>query len=122
VHWGWPPVDRPLVALDRSPVSHVRSARTATLIMHGASDKRVPPSQSRELYEGLRLQPDLPVELVLFPNEEHGYVEAPHRLEATRRALDWFTTHLELPAPKAPAKSSGAKKAEKGREAAHHAR
>jgi dipeptidyl aminopeptidase/acylaminoacyl peptidase len=90
--------------------------------MHGASDKRVPPSQSRELYEGLRLQADLPVELVLFPNEEHGYVEAPHRLEATRRALDWFTTHLELPAPKAPAKSSGAKKPEKGREAAHHAR
>jgi dipeptidyl aminopeptidase/acylaminoacyl peptidase len=121
VHWGWSPVDRPLVAFDRSPVSHVRNGRTPTLIMHGASDKRVHPSQSRELYEGLRLQPDLPVELVLFPNEEHGYVEAPHRLEACRRALDWFTTHLALPAPKAAAKTAGAAKPEKSREAAHHA-
>ncbi len=122
VHWGWFPVDRPLVAFDRSPVSHVRNGRTPTLIMHGAADKRVHPTQARELYEGLKLQAGLPLELVIFPREEHGYVEAPHRLEACRRAIDWMTTYLSLDAPPAAAKLSGSKSARTTeRESAHHA-
>jgi len=123
VHFGWFPVDRPLIAYDRSPISHVRGARTPTLIMHGGADKRVHPTQSRELYEGLRLQKGLPVELVIFPREEHGYVEAPHRLEACRRAIDWLTKYLSLDAPVAAPKPSGSKNAgSTERKSAHHAR
>ncbi len=96
VHWGWFPVDRPAMAMDRSPVSWVRGSRTATLIMHGAEDPRVPAAQSRELYNGLSLNEDLPLEFVLFPREGHGYREAPHRLEACRRALAWMVEHLQL--------------------------
>ena len=96
VHWGWFPVDRPLIAMDRSPVSWVRGSTTATLIMHGKSDPRVPPSQSLELYRGLLLNEDLPVEMVLFPHEGHGYRESAHRLEAGRRALAWLEQYLEL--------------------------
>ncbi|MFN0150012.1 MAG: S9 family peptidase [bacterium] len=122
VHWGWFPVDRPLIAFDRSPVSHVRNGRTPTLIMHGASDKRVHPTQSLELYEGLKLQKGLPVEFVMFPREEHGYVEAPHRLEACRRAVDWMTKYLALDAPPAAANARGSKGAGTAeRESAHHA-
>lgn len=123
VHWGWFPVDRPLVAYDRSPVTHVRSGRTPTLILHGAADKRVHPTQARELYEGLKLQKSVPVELVLFPREEHGYAEAPHRLEACRRATDWLTKYLSLDAPPAAPKTSGLSSAgAKEHESAHHAR
>jgi dipeptidyl aminopeptidase/acylaminoacyl peptidase len=96
VHWGWFPADRPMLAMDRSPVSWVRGSRTPTLIMHGKDDPRVPAAQSRELYQGLLLNDGLPVELVLFPREGHGYREAPHRLEACRRALAWMETHLGL--------------------------
>lgn len=96
VHWGWFPVDRPSMAMDRSPVSWVRGSRTATLIMHGAEDPRVPAAQGRELYNGLSLNDGLPLEFVLFPREGHGYREAPHRLEACRRALAWMVEYLEL--------------------------
>jgi dipeptidyl aminopeptidase/acylaminoacyl peptidase len=96
VHWGWFPVDRPLLAMDRSPVTWVRGSTTATLIMHGKADPRVPAAQSRELYNGLRLNEDLDVEFVLFPREGHGYRESPHRLEACRRALAWMVQHLGL--------------------------
>ena len=96
VHWGWFPADRPLLVMDRSPVTWVQGSQTATLIMHGKADPRVPAAQSRELYQGLRLNPDLPVELVLLPREKHGYREAPHRLEACRRALGWMVRHLGL--------------------------
>jgi len=99
VHWGWFPVDRPLIAMDRSPVSWVRGSTTPTLIMHGKTDPRVPPSQSLELYRGLRLNESLPVEMVLFPREGHGYRESAHRLEAGRRALAWLVQYLELETP-----------------------
>lgn len=102
VHWGFFPVDRPFLAVDRSPVTWVRQSRTATLIMHGEKDPRVAWAQSRELYQGLRLNPDLPVEFVTFPREGHGYREAPHRLEACRRALEWLVVHLGLSAPETP--------------------
>lgn len=96
VHWGFFPPDRPLLSMDRSPVTWVRGSRTATLIMHGGADPRVPPAQSHELYQGMKLNVDLPLELVIFPREGHGYREAPHRLEACRRALAWMVEHLEL--------------------------
>ena len=77
----------------------MRGSTTPTLIMHGKSDPRVPPSQSLELYQGLLLNDGLPVEMVLFPREAHGYRESAHRLEACRRALAWLEKYLGLEAP-----------------------
>ncbi|MDX1642272.1 MAG: S9 family peptidase, partial [Balneolaceae bacterium] len=52
--WDW--------FLRRSPIYHVSNAQTPILIMHGAEDTRVHPSQSLELYRHLKVRkPDLPV-------------------------------------------------------------
>ena len=58
----------------RSPLTHIRNARTPTLILHGADDNIVPASQSYELFRALKDQ-GVPTELVIYPREPHGFRE-----------------------------------------------
>ena len=84
-----------------SAMTFIKQAKTPTLILHGASDVRVPPSQAQELYMGLRKN-GVPVEMVLFPREPHGLQEPRHRLDKMRREYAWFSKYVlgvEIPEP-----------------------
>lgn len=97
-----------------SAMTFIKQAKTPTLILHGGSDTRVPPSQAQELYMGLRKN-NVPVEMVLFPREPHGLQEPRHRLDKMRREYAWFSKHvlgIEVPAP-APATDSERKPEER---------
>jgi dipeptidyl aminopeptidase/acylaminoacyl peptidase len=88
-----------------SAMTFIKEAKTPTLILHGGSDTRVPPSQAQELYMGLRKN-GVPVEMVVFPREPHGLQEPRHRLDKMRREYAWFSKYVlgvEVPEPK-PAK------------------
>jgi dipeptidyl aminopeptidase/acylaminoacyl peptidase len=88
-----------------SAMTFIKQAKTPTLILHGGSDTRVPPSQAQELYMGLRKN-GVPVEMVVFPREPHGLQEPRHRLDKMRREYAWFSKYVlgvEVPEPK-PAK------------------
>lgn len=76
-----------------SPLSASRGARTPTLILHGAGDERVPPSQATELHRALQHE-GVAVELVTYPRSGHGVRERAHRLDLFRRQLDWLERHL----------------------------
>ncbi|WP_234567752.1 S9 family peptidase [Rhodohalobacter sp. 614A] len=85
--WDW--------FLQRSPIFHVENAQTPILIMHGAEDPRVHPSQSLELYRHLKVRkPNLPVRLVYYPGEGHGNRRASAKLDYSYRMLQWFDTYL----------------------------
>ena len=89
----------------RSAMTFIKQAKTPTLILHGAEDKRVPVGQAQELYMGLRKN-GVPVELVFFPREPHGLQEPRHQLDKMRREYAWHSKYVlgvEEPAPK-PAK------------------
>jgi len=79
---------------ERSPMAHIRNARTPTLIAHGTKDLRVPVSQSHELYRGLEMR-KVPVELVLYPREPHGLLERAHQLDYMKRALEWYDRYVK---------------------------
>ncbi|MDR9364674.1 MAG: S9 family peptidase [Balneolaceae bacterium] len=86
-NWNW--------FLDRSPIYHVANAQTPLLIMHGAEDTRVHPSQSLELYRHLKVRkPTLPLRLVYYPGEGHGNSRAASKLDYSYRMLRWFDTYL----------------------------
>jgi dipeptidyl aminopeptidase/acylaminoacyl peptidase len=94
VHWNlWPYDDYPLV-WDRSPMAHVADAKTATLIVHGADDSRVPPEQANELYRALRHK-KVQTQVVYYPREGHGLYERAHQIDFANRFLDWFDTHVK---------------------------
>ena len=122
VHSGKWPWDDWQAMLEVSPIYHVDKANTPLLIMHGAEDTRVAPSQSYELYRSLKVRkPDVPVRLVLYPGEGHGNQKAAARYDYNLRMMRWFDTYLktgdrdaELPSsrPVLPEGTTGASKSE----------
>jgi dipeptidyl aminopeptidase/acylaminoacyl peptidase len=76
-----------------SPIYHVKGVTTPTLVLHGAEDERVPPSQGREFYRALRRQ-GVPTEMVLYPHMGHGPSEPKQAIDLTTRTLDWSDEHL----------------------------
>ncbi|WP_260482919.1 S9 family peptidase [Sphingomicrobium flavum] len=90
--WPW---DNWQKMLEVSPIYHVDKAETPILIMHGAEDTRVAPSQSYELYRSIKVRkPDTPVRLVLYPGEGHGNSAAAARYDYNVRMMEWFDTYL----------------------------
>ncbi|QIG53711.1 S9 family peptidase [Altererythrobacter sp. BO-6] len=111
--WPWEEWDH---LMERSPITHVDKAETPLLIMHGAEDTRVSPTQSYELYRHMKTRkPGTPVRLVLFPGEGHGNRKAAARYDYNLRMMEWFDTYLKtgnrkakMPAPR-PTLADGAK-------------
>jgi dipeptidyl aminopeptidase/acylaminoacyl peptidase len=76
-----------------SAMTFIKKAKTPTLILHGAEDKRVPVGQAQELYMGLRKN-GVAAELVFYPREGHGLREPRHQLDKMRREYAWFSRHV----------------------------
>ncbi len=91
--WPWDDWQK---MLEVSPIYHVDKADTPLLILHGADDPRVAPSQSYELYRSMKVRkPDVPVRLVLYPGEGHGNRKAAARYDYNLRMMRWFDTYLK---------------------------
>jgi len=80
--------------LARSPIYHAGEAETPLLILHGAEDTRVHPSQSMEMYRHLKTRTDTPVRLVFYPGEGHGNRRATAQLDYNIRLMRWFDQFL----------------------------
>ncbi len=93
VHWNLWPWENMDLAWERSPMAHLKGAKTATLIVHGESDTRVPPGQAMELYRGLR-HFDIPTEIALYPREGHGLSERAHQLDFAERFVAFFEKYV----------------------------
>lgn len=94
VHWNLWPYDDFELAWARSPMAHVGKSKTATLVVHGESDTRVPPEQTTELYRGLRHFNDK-TEILLYPREGHGLSEKAHQRHFAKKFVEWFDTHVK---------------------------
>jgi dipeptidyl aminopeptidase/acylaminoacyl peptidase len=78
---------------DRSPLTHASKIRAPLLVLQGESDPRVPRSEADQLVKGLK-DGGKPHEYHVYPGEGHGFRVTENRIDALRRALDWFDRHL----------------------------
>lgn len=81
-----------------SPLAHVEKATTPTLFMQGADDERCPKCQSEELFVSLARAGETPVELVLYPGEDHHFLGEGRpsvREDAATRIIDWVGAHVD---------------------------
>ncbi len=92
---GERPWDGRKLFVDRSPVYNADAIETPLLLLHGLADDNVPPGESRQLFTALCIQ-DRPVEMVLFPGENHG-IAGSFSVFVQQRAmmLDWFDRWLK---------------------------
>lgn len=84
----WPEAEQ--LYRDRSPINHLDRLNTPMLILQGLQDKVVPPDQAFSLADAVRSQ-GLPVALVTFEEEGHGF----RSLAARRAALEAKVSFLE---------------------------
>ena len=74
----------------RSPINHLESLSTPMLILQGLDDKVVPPNQAEQMAQAVR-QAGLPVALVMFDGEGHGF----RTMAARRQSLESQVSFLE---------------------------
>ena len=87
------PNEQPEVYRERSAISFAKHVTTPTLIIHGEKDPCVPVNQAYAFYHALREQ-SVPVELVVYPREGHGFLERDHIADWVGRMIHWMTTYL----------------------------
>ncbi len=90
---GDDPADDPAIYEKTSPMSHVKKAKTPTLIQHGENDRRVPIPNAYELRQGLEDR-GVPVRMVVYKGFGHG-ISKPKAMRAVmRHNLEWFGHYL----------------------------
>jgi dipeptidyl aminopeptidase/acylaminoacyl peptidase len=83
----------PVVYAKSSAINFIDKIKTPTLVVVGDRDGECPAPQSFEFWHALRDE-HVPTQLVVYPNEGHGFVNPEHRTDVLVRALDWFTKYM----------------------------
>lgn len=76
--------------LERSPIHHVDRLSSPMLILQGLEDKVVPPNQAEAMAEAVRTK-QLPVALVMFEGEGHGFRKLSSRRAVLEAQLSFFS-------------------------------
>lgn len=81
--------------LERSPIYWAHQSRTAVLIIGGAADTRVHPSQSMEFHRRLKMNDHPAVRMVQYPGEGHGNRRQPGRIDVLYRRIQWYDWYVK---------------------------
>lgn len=95
VHSGKKLEDMWQLSLERSPIYWGHQSKTAVLIVGGADDPRVDPSQSLEYYRRLKMNDHPAVRLVQYPGEGHGNRRQTGQIDVLHRTLQWFDWYVK---------------------------
>lgn len=79
--------------ISHSPIHHVMNIKTPTLIQHCEGDSQVPPTQSAELYNALKIR-NIPSKFILYSESEHFIKNPKIILEGLKHNLEWFHQYL----------------------------
>jgi dipeptidyl aminopeptidase/acylaminoacyl peptidase len=82
------------LALDSSPMGHVKGWKSPVLLIHGDDDQSVEFRQTIQLVEALRAQ-RVDFSQLVFPDEAHEFLLHRRWLEAFRAAAEFFDRRLQ---------------------------
>lgn len=83
----WPQGEQ--VYAQRSPIRHVDRLATPLILLQGTQDRVVPPDQAEQMAAALRAK-GLPVALVLFEGEGHGFRVLDNQVRALEAELSFY--------------------------------
>lgn len=86
---------------DRAPLSHVDALNCPVLLLQGAEDEVVPPSQA-ELFRDALVARGVPHAYLLFPGEQHGFRAAATIVAALEAELSFYGQVLGFDPPGIP--------------------
>jgi dipeptidyl aminopeptidase/acylaminoacyl peptidase len=92
-YFGASVYDDPAVYAKSSAITFIKQVKTPTLVVVGDRDGECPAPQSFEFWHALKDE-HVPTQLVVYPNEGHGFVDPAHRRDVMERAVEWFGQYL----------------------------
>ncbi len=93
--------DDPAIYAKSSAIEYIRNVKTPTLVIVGDRDGECPAPQSFEFWHALRAE-GVKTELVVYPNEGHGFQDPAHVRDRAEREFRWFEQNM----PATPAGAS----------------
>ena len=92
-YFGASVYDDPAVYARSSAITFIKQAHTPTLAVVGDRDGECPAPQSFEFWHALRDR-HVPAQLVVYPNEGHGFTDPAHHRDVMERAVGWFERYM----------------------------
>jgi dipeptidyl aminopeptidase/acylaminoacyl peptidase len=92
-YFGASVYDDPAVYAKSSAIDFIKQVKTPTLVVVGDRDGECPAPQSFEFWHALRDQ-HVQTQLVVYPNEGHGFVDPTHSRDVLERAAEWFARYM----------------------------
>ncbi|SEC19126.1 S9 family peptidase [Terriglobus roseus] len=86
--------DDPAVYAKSSAINFINKVTTPELILVGDRDGECPAPQSYEMWHALRAL-GKKTELVVYPNEGHGFTNPAHNADRTARTVAWFEDNMK---------------------------
>jgi dipeptidyl aminopeptidase/acylaminoacyl peptidase len=88
--------DDPKVYAKSSAIEFIKNAKTPMLIIVGDRDGECPAPQSFEMWHALKAE-GVTTQLVIYPNEGHGFRDPEHIADRTKRTAEWFAKYMPAP-------------------------
>ncbi len=85
--------DDPAAYAKSSAIEFIKQVKTPTLVVVGDRDGECPAPQSFEFWHALRAE-GVKTQLVVFPNEGHGFRDPAHIRDLEAREVAWFTQNM----------------------------
>ena len=79
----------------RSAIHHTNLLSCPMIILQGEDDPVVPLNQAQTMYEAVRAR-ELPVAMIVFPGEQHGFVRLENNVRALEAELYFYAKILEF--------------------------
>ncbi|MGA9061203.1 MAG: S9 family peptidase, partial [Terracidiphilus sp.] len=92
-YFGASVYDDPAVYAKSSAIDFIKNVTTPTLTLVGDRDGECPAPQSFEFWHALR-DLHVPAQLVVYPNEGHGFADPADQRNALQRAVDWLARYM----------------------------
>jgi dipeptidyl aminopeptidase/acylaminoacyl peptidase len=92
-YFGASVYDDPQVYANSSAISFIKNVTTPTLTVVGDRDGECPAPQSFEFWHALR-DLHVPAQLVVYPDEGHGFADPAHLRDVQQRAVEWFAKYM----------------------------
>ena len=86
--------ENPAVYAKSSAINFIKNVTTPELILVGDRDGECPAPQSYEMWHALKAL-GVKTELVVYPNEGHGFVNPQHIADRTARTVAWFEDNMK---------------------------
>ncbi|MHB1936971.1 MAG: alpha/beta hydrolase family protein [Acidobacteriaceae bacterium] len=90
--------DDPAVYAKSSAINFIKNAKTPMLIVVGDRDGECPAPQSFEMWHALNTM-HVPVKLVVYPNEGHGFSNPTDERDVLERSAQWFDRYMPAKQP-----------------------